>query len=112
MKAARTEAGDAFVKAERNRRNVQEPMKRYPPSIGQEPYGRIIHALARLVTLPQTNTQFDADVLPRDPVMMEVTRIRHALDDLMKFVPKVDPAALAARVAPPPSPLDSHQEQK
>ena len=61
--------------------------RRYPPSIGQEPYSRIIHALARIVTAPQTDKQFDADVLPRDPVMMEVTRIRHALDDLMKFVP-------------------------
>lgn len=72
-------------------------MKRYPPSIGQEPYSRIIHALARLVTLPQTDKQFDADVLPRDPVMMEVTSIRLALDELMKFVPKVDLATLASR---------------
>lgn len=65
-------------------------LKRYPPSIGQEPCGRIIRALAAIVTVKQTDKQCDADVLPRDPVMLEVQRIEQALDDLMKFVPKVD----------------------
>jgi hypothetical protein len=73
-------------------------MKCYPPSIGHEPYSRILHALADIVLAAQTDEQFDADVLPRDPVMMEVTRIRQALDDLMKFVPKV-----ATPNPPPPS---------
>ena len=67
-------------------------MTRHPPSMGQKPYSEIIHALARIVTAPQTDKQFDADVLPRDPVLMEVTRIRHALDELMKFVPAASPS--------------------
>lgn len=62
-------------------------LKRYPPSVGQKPFGDIIKALAAILTVHQTDKQFDADVLPRDPVILQVTRIKYALDELMKFVP-------------------------
>lgn len=49
--------------------------------------GNIIKALASIVTAPQTDAQFDADVLPRDPIMARVTQIRAQVDVIYRAVP-------------------------
>jgi hypothetical protein len=47
-------------------------------------YRRIIKALAELVTMHQTDKQYNDDVLSRDAVMEKVTSIRYAADALFK----------------------------
>jgi hypothetical protein len=47
-------------------------------------YHRIIKALAELVTMHQTDKQYNDDVLSRDVVMEKVTSIRYAADALFK----------------------------
>jgi hypothetical protein len=47
-------------------------------------YHRIINALAELVTMHQTDKQYNDDVLSRDTVMEKVTSIRYAADALFK----------------------------
>lgn len=49
--------------------------------------GNIIKGLASIVTAPQTDAQFDADVLPRDPIMARVTQIRAQVDAIYRAVP-------------------------
>ena len=48
------------------------------------PMSRIIELLAQLVNAPQTNDEFDADVIRRDVVMEKVTQLRMAWDELSK----------------------------
>jgi hypothetical protein len=45
---------------------------------------QIIKALAELVTMHQTDKQYNDDVLSRDTVMEKVTSIRYAADALFK----------------------------
>jgi hypothetical protein len=45
---------------------------------------QIIKALAELVTMHQTDKQYNDDVLSRDAVMEKVTSIRYAADVLFK----------------------------
>jgi hypothetical protein len=59
-------------------------------------HSAIIQALADLVNLPQTDKQCEDELLPRDPVMRKVVKIREAADALLR-------AALAA-AAPSPEP--------
>jgi hypothetical protein len=47
-------------------------------------YHHIIKALAELVTMHQTDKQYNDDVLSRDAVMEKVTSIRYAADALFK----------------------------
>jgi hypothetical protein len=47
-------------------------------------YHRIIKALAELVTMHQTDKQYNDDVLSRDTVMEKVMSIRYAADALFK----------------------------
>lgn len=48
------------------------------------PMSRIIELLAQLVNAPQTDDEFDADVIRRDFVMEKVTQLRMAWDELSK----------------------------
>ena len=48
------------------------------------PMSRIIELLARLVNAPQTDDEFDADVIRRDFVMEKVMQLRMAWDELSK----------------------------
>lgn len=48
------------------------------------PMSRIIELLAQLVNAPQTDDEFDADVIRRDVVMEKVTQLRMAWDELSK----------------------------
>ena len=48
------------------------------------PMGRFVELLAQLVNAPQTDDEFDADVLRREVVMEKVTQLRVVWDDLSK----------------------------
>lgn len=59
-------------------------------------YGLLIKALAAMVNCPQTDEQFAADVLPRDPIMSQVHRAAEAARLMMKAA-----RALCALSTPP-----------
>lgn len=76
---------------------MPDGLRRYPPSVAQQPYGVVIKALADLLTAARTDEQCDADVQPSDSVRAAVQTIRIALDEIMTHVPKVDFAAFPTK---------------
>jgi hypothetical protein len=52
----------------------------------REIHGAIIRALAKIVTAPQTDEQFDAELIPRGFVMDQVVGIRAQLDRVSPIV--------------------------
>src|SRR5687768_8687341 len=48
----------------------------------RECYSTVIRELAAIVNAPQTDDMLEKELLPRDPVMENVSRIREAMDKL------------------------------
>ena len=57
---------------------------------GHSIYGAVIRRLAAIVNTPQTDQQCDDEVLPRGPVMEEVTGLRIELDRLSVMLARID----------------------
>lgn len=69
-----------------------------PVSLGQQAEGDILRALAAILSVKCTQDQLDEEVVPREPVMIQVSRVKVALAQLMEFVPKVHLPLLPAVV--------------
>ena len=74
--------------------NTTDPNKRAREF--DAPLSAIIKALVKIVESPQTDAQHDADVIPRDHVMEQVTRIREAWDKISSLARALSHAPAAA----------------
>ena len=63
----------------------------------------IVKTLVEIVTVTQTDAEFDADVLPRDPIVMRVQRIKAYVDSIYRAlqipVPTIAPGQTEALLA-------------